>query len=99
MKRSVATILVLLGTVSVASATTPRTKYVRAVSKFASAPGAKPKGLCVCQNGLDQGQVGYLRSVPGGFNALVVSCAIPGFSAAGEIVGGTSCTTFVPLGK
>ena len=53
----------------------------------------------MCQNDLDQGQVGYFRQTPGPFNALIVRCVIPGFSVQGDVIGGTVCDTFVPLAK
>jgi hypothetical protein len=100
MKRLVvATVAALFVPALALAGSTPRDQYVRRVTKIAPPTSAKPKGLCACQNGLDQGQVGYLRQGPGTFGALAVSCEIPGFDADGNVVGGTSCDTFVPLMK
>jgi hypothetical protein len=80
-------------------AQTPRAKYVKSVSTIAPPDSAKPKGLCVCQNGVDQGQVGYLRQKVATGNALSVLCEMPAFDGDGQVIGGGICTTFVPLVK
>lgn len=97
MKTLLVAMLTMVCVVSPAFAASPRSKYVRAVTKIAPPATEKPSGLCVCQNNLDLGQVGYLRQSPGSFNALNVTCVVPGFDGDGEVAGGTVCSVFVPL--
>jgi hypothetical protein len=75
---------------------TDKTKFDKLVGKYtASTVPFRPKTACVCST---NNQPGFLRLVSTG-GGDSVTCAVPNFDASGGLVGSSSCTLYVVLGK
>lgn len=98
--------LALVGAASLAlAADTDLDKFTKFARKFAAADAAaKPKGLCVCQDGSAlHGAAGYLIAPIeiSSIARVALRCSVPSFSSGAEHqeLSRTNCLTFVAVGK
>jgi hypothetical protein len=71
--------------------------------KFAAADvGAKPKSLCVCQDGTNlNGSGGYVIAKPNisSITRIEIRCIVPTFANDGSFLSELACATFTAIGK
>lgn len=99
------TVLLVGSTGLAAAADTDLDKFTKFARKFAGADAAaKPKGLCVCQDGSAlNGVAGYVIAPIeiSSITRVALRCSVPTFSSGADHqeLSRTNCSTFVAVGK